>query len=233
MSGSAPYQLLPALSEAEYAALRESIAEHGIRVPIEVDEDGNILDGHHRAAIAEELGIDCPQVVVSNLDTETSKRTVALMLNLSRRHLTREQKRQVIAASIEADPHLSDREHARRCGASPTTVGTVRRSMSSVSKLDSDIEDQKVDRRVRVDAADPAAAIDKVIEHFGDDAFIWMLDRITAHFSVDHLDAMVKIYRAMPDTEDPGAVLTWISDTYGDDAADNIARSVLAKGGAR
>ena len=34
MSGSAPYQLLPALSEAEYAALRESIAEHGIRVPI-------------------------------------------------------------------------------------------------------------------------------------------------------------------------------------------------------
>ena len=103
MSGSAPYQLLPALSETEYAALRESIAEHGIRVPIEVDEDGNILDGHHRAAIAEELGIDCPQVVVSNFDTETAKRTVALLLNLSRRHLTRQQKREVIAASIAAN----------------------------------------------------------------------------------------------------------------------------------
>ena len=126
---AAPYQLLPALSEAEYAALRESIAEHGVRVPIEVDEHGTILDGHHRAAIADELGIDCPQVVVSNLDTETSKRTVALMLNLSRRHLTREQIRSVIAASITADPDLSDREHARRCGCSPTTAGTVRRSL--------------------------------------------------------------------------------------------------------
>lgn len=131
---AAPYQLLPALSEAEYAALRESIAEHGVRVPIEVDEDGNILDGHHRAAIAADLGIDCPRVVVSNLDTEQDKRTVALMLNLSRRHLTREQKREVVRASIAADPDLSDREHARRCGVSPTTVGTVRRE---VSKLDS------------------------------------------------------------------------------------------------
>lgn len=132
---AAPYQLLPALSEAEYAALRESIAEHGVRVPIEVDEDGNILDGHHRAAIAADLGIDCPRVVVSNLDTEQDKRTVALMLNLSRRHLTREQKREVIAASITADPDLSDREHARRCGVSPTTVGTVRKELE-VSKLD-------------------------------------------------------------------------------------------------
>ena len=126
---SAPYQLLPPLSEVEYDALRASIAEHGVRVPIEVDEHGTILDGHHRAKIADDLGIDCPQVVVSNLDTETSKRTVALMLNLSRRHLTREQKRQVIAASITADPDLSDREHARRCGVSPTTAGTVRRSL--------------------------------------------------------------------------------------------------------
>src|SRR5690606_35352495 len=120
------YQLLPPLSEVEYDALRASIAEHGVRVPIEVDDSGTILDGHHRAAIAAELGIDCPRVVVSNLDTETDKRTRALSLNLSRRHLTREQVRSVIAASITADLDLSDREHARRCGCSPTTVGTVR-----------------------------------------------------------------------------------------------------------
>lgn len=124
-----PYQLLPPLSADEYAALLASIAAEGIRVPIQVDEHGQILDGHHRAAIAAELGIDCPRVVVSNLDTETAKRTVALSLNLSRRHLNREQTRQVIAASIQADPDLSDREHARRCGCSPTTVGTVRRGL--------------------------------------------------------------------------------------------------------
>ena len=130
-----PYQLLPPLNADEYAALRDSIAADGIRVPIQVDENGAILDGHHRATIAAELGIDCPRVVVSNLDTEAAKRTVALSLNLSRRHLNREQMRQVIAASITADPDLSDREHARRLGCSPTTVGTVRKQIE-VSKLD-------------------------------------------------------------------------------------------------
>ncbi|HRY08350.1 MAG: ParB N-terminal domain-containing protein [Actinobacteria bacterium] len=144
---AAPYQLLPPLSETEYAALRESIHEHGVRVPIEVDENGNILDGHHRAAIAAELGIDCPQVVVSNLDTETDKRTVALMLNLSRRHLTREQVRSVIAASITADPQLSDREHARRCGCSPTTVGTVRKALE-VSELDTSMSRAEAEQRL-------------------------------------------------------------------------------------
>lgn len=132
---AAPYQLLPALTPDEYAALCDSIRAEGIRVPIQVDEHGAILDGHHRSRIAAELGIECPRVVVSNLDTEQAKRTVALSLNLSRRHLNREQTRQVIAASLAADPDLSDREHARRCGCSPTTVGTVRRE-SEASKLD-------------------------------------------------------------------------------------------------
>ena len=133
---NSPYQLLPELTPTEYAALRDSIAAEGIRVPVQVDEDGVILDGHHRARIADELGIDCPTVTVSNLDTETAKRTVALGLNLSRRHLNREQTRQVIAASLEADPHLSDREQARRLGVSPTTVGTVRKQLEVSTTVD-------------------------------------------------------------------------------------------------
>ena len=43
-----------------------------------------------------------------------------------RRHLSREQKRELIAESLRSDPILRDRDHARRCGASPTTVGRVR-----------------------------------------------------------------------------------------------------------
>lgn len=41
------YQLMPPLSGDEYAALRADVAEHGIRVPIDVDEHDVILDGHH------------------------------------------------------------------------------------------------------------------------------------------------------------------------------------------
>jgi hypothetical protein len=157
-----PYQLLPPLSDAEYAALRDSIAAEGIRVPVQVDERGVILDGHHRAAIAAELGIDCPTVVVSNLDTEAAKRTVALSLNLSRRHLNREQTRQVIAASIEADPDLSDREHARRCGCSPTTVGSVRRELE-VSDLDADQPDAPLSADQREEFERLTAEIDQYV----------------------------------------------------------------------
>lgn len=43
-----------------------------------------------------------------------------------RRHLSREQKRELIAESLRADPGLSNREHARRTGASDKTVQAVR-----------------------------------------------------------------------------------------------------------
>lgn len=45
----------------------------------------------------------------------------------------------LIAESLKADPQLSNREHARRTGASTTTVGTVRGELEDsgdVSKLD-------------------------------------------------------------------------------------------------
>ena len=135
------YQLLPSLTPDEYAALREDIAAHGIRVPIDVDESGAVLDGHHRQAIAAELGIDCPTRVVPGL-SEPQKRQHALVVNTARRQLTQAQRREVLAASITADPDLSDREHARRIGCSPSTVGAVRRELSGqVSNLDTHTED--------------------------------------------------------------------------------------------
>ena len=42
------YQVMPPLSPEEYAALKADIATRGVLFPVEYDEDGNILDGHHR-----------------------------------------------------------------------------------------------------------------------------------------------------------------------------------------
>lgn len=81
----------------------------------------------------------CPRNTARDLD-ETGKRTLACSLNLDRRHLNREQKREVIAKSLMADPQLSDRQHAERVGVSPTTVGNLRSTleeMGELSKLDS------------------------------------------------------------------------------------------------
>ena len=42
------YQLLPPMAPETYEVLKADIAVRGVVVPIDVDEDGNILDGHHR-----------------------------------------------------------------------------------------------------------------------------------------------------------------------------------------
>lgn len=95
------YQLLPPLSAEEYERLKADIALRGVMVPVEIDENGNILDGHNRAQIAGELGIDYPTVVRRGLP-EHEKRLHAVTLNLARRHLTDGQKT-LIGRTIEPD----------------------------------------------------------------------------------------------------------------------------------
>lgn len=122
---AAPFQVMPPLSDDEYAALRDDIAAHGVRVPVDVDQHGRILDGHHRARVCAELGIEVPTRVVEVAD-DAAAREHAYATNTARRHLTRDQRRSVVVRSLLADPGLSDRAHAARCGVSPTTVGNVR-----------------------------------------------------------------------------------------------------------
>jgi site-specific DNA-methyltransferase (adenine-specific) len=87
-SVSAPpkYQLLAPLRPEELAALEADVARRGILLPVETDEDGHILDGHHRAAIARRLGLPCP-TLVRRFASEQEKREHAIKMNLARRHL--------------------------------------------------------------------------------------------------------------------------------------------------
>lgn len=134
MTSPTPYQLLPRLSDEEYDALKADIAENGVRVPIDVDENGTILDGHHRAWITADLGIDCPKRVVADLSDE-QKRTHAVAVNVHRRSLSREQRRELIQRSLKADPQLSDRQHAARIGADHKTVGSQRSQLVASGEI--------------------------------------------------------------------------------------------------
>lgn len=120
-----PYQLMPPLSVDEYAALRADIEAHGIRVPIDVDEQGQTLDGHHRQQIAAELGIHCPTRVVAGL-TEEEKRSHAVAVNAHRRALTISQRRALVVAELARDPSRSDRVIGRLCGVDGKTVAAMR-----------------------------------------------------------------------------------------------------------
>lgn len=110
------YQLLPELTSDEYAALKDDIAKRGVQVPVEYDENGAILDGHHRVQICHELGIDdWPRVVRKGM-SEDAKRRHVIALNLARRHLS-ESQRALVAAKLAGLPKglRSDRADAQNC----------------------------------------------------------------------------------------------------------------------
>lgn len=159
------YQVMPPLSAEEYTALRADIAVHGIRVPIDVDEDGNILDGHHRAAISAELGIDCPTRLVAGL-SEDQKHHHALAVNTTRRTLTREQRHALIRAELERDPHRSDRALGRWLGVDGKTVGAIRHEMDAEKHAA-----ERAREQARVEACD---YLRKRVEYARDERPAWV-----------------------------------------------------------
>ncbi len=88
---TATYQLFDALPDDEYEALKASISAKGLLTPIARDQHGGVLDGHHREKACRELGIE-PRYEVLHCADDTERKVRALVMNLLRRHLTREQK---------------------------------------------------------------------------------------------------------------------------------------------
>ena len=132
-----PIVNLPPLPPDQASGLRDSIAVHGVLLPIAVDSDGpkrGIIDGIHRKKYADEFGYDCPKIVIPNLD-EQEKRVLARALNLARRQLNTDQKRQIIADQLRETPEYTDRRVAKMLGVSHPTVASVRLELSSVGKV--------------------------------------------------------------------------------------------------
>lgn len=129
------YQIAPHLSETDYAALKADIAARGVLVPVELDEEGNVLDGHHRLKACTELGItQYPKLVRKGL-SEDEKRQHARQLNLARRHLTQEQKRALIAEQLKETPEKSNNSIAQGLGVDDKTVGAVRQQLVDGSEI--------------------------------------------------------------------------------------------------
>ncbi len=76
------------LTPEEYEALKESIKKEGQKVPIVVNKQGIILDGHHRFKICKELGIE-PKYRIEEHEDEIE---YVLIANLLRRHYNAFQK---------------------------------------------------------------------------------------------------------------------------------------------
>ena len=122
------WQMMPPLSDKDYQRLKESIAKHGIlpgHEP-EIDEQGRIIDGHHRALICAELGKECPTRPAPHFATDEEAWDYAFAVNVHRRHLSIEQKRDLIAEWLRRHPGESNRGVASLVGTSDHTVARVR-----------------------------------------------------------------------------------------------------------
>jgi ParB-like chromosome segregation protein Spo0J len=129
--------LLPPLTPEEYAALKADIKKNNsvVVVPISIDDEYVVLDGHHRLRACKELGIErVPTRMHSALD-QAEKQDLALALNLNRRNLNREQKREVIAAVLRQDPKRSDRRIGEAVGVDNKTVGSVRAELEEREEI--------------------------------------------------------------------------------------------------
>lgn len=148
-----PYQLLPPLTDDEYTALKADIAErYDPAHPVVVDEDGNVLDGHHRFRACQELGITPPTVVLPGL-THEQKCEYALRANLARRHLTTVQKRALIRAELTRDGTRSDRHLGRLLGVDHKTVAAVRREGGEIPHSERLVADAEQILLLQSDAA--------------------------------------------------------------------------------
>jgi ParB-like nuclease family protein len=84
--------LVPELTKEEYESLKESIKQNGIWVPLIVNQDGVLLDGHHRYKACKELGIVEPHYIVKEVNNKYDEKFFVIDCNLKRRQLNNFQK---------------------------------------------------------------------------------------------------------------------------------------------
>jgi hypothetical protein len=88
--------------------------------------DGKIIDGRNRARACQKLGIE-PRYHERKFNSEAGIRDYIISKNIRRRHLTAEQKRDLIAKLLQADPTKSDRSVAKAAKTHHHAVKKVRK----------------------------------------------------------------------------------------------------------
>jgi len=133
------YQAMADLSDDEYRRLAEDIQQRGVLQPIITDETGTILDGHHRAALAEHFDLDESRepayVVLGDLDSDAEKIARAIKQNVLGRDTEDAVKSHAVKQYIETtwdrtdEDNLirpeTDTEVAEKLGVSQQLVSTV------------------------------------------------------------------------------------------------------------
>jgi hypothetical protein len=130
----------------EFDALVEDVRQHGLRLPILLWDDvaapmprkAWLLDGRNRLRALMAAGIepsDKHYAVVGHCESTRDPYAIVVALNIHRRNLTAEQKRELIDKLIKAQPEKSDLQIAKQAKASHHTVGKRRAKLEATGDV--------------------------------------------------------------------------------------------------
>jgi len=180
---------LPMPSDAEIDELARDIKVNGLWEPIAIWVDDReephgegpfpqfLLDGRGRRAALERLGITDPRkapyassdrvhpvrYLYASSEKGINPETFVLSMNVYRRHLTSEQKREAIAAFIKADPRASDHAIAKTLHVADRTVSRVRKE-SVPNSENPKMEHRSVERAKAAVRANPDASVSNIVK---------------------------------------------------------------------
>jgi ParB-like chromosome segregation protein Spo0J len=99
-------RLLPRMSDEEFEQLKSSIKVEGQHYAIIVNEDLEVLDGHHRFRACTELGLE-PDFEVRKFDDKLLEKKFVIEANLRRRHLNNFQLVELAVPLLEIEKALA------------------------------------------------------------------------------------------------------------------------------
>jgi hypothetical protein len=141
--------MFPLLEGDDFDKLVADIKANGLREKIDLYE-GKIIDGRNRYRALKQLGIEPDAgyfrkaIYTHTIGGETAPheqskddfvRAYVISKNIHRRHLTAEQKRDLINLLIKANPSKSNRQIARETKADHKTVGDEREDMEARGEI--------------------------------------------------------------------------------------------------
>jgi ParB-like chromosome segregation protein Spo0J len=148
-------ELFPLMSAEELRELAGDIKRNGLSLPVILwaptqalarKDDFSLLDGRNRLDAAELAGLSTSEILkkqakylygdkYNGVAPPVDPYEYVISANIHRRHLTAEQKRDLIARLLKATPEKSDREIGRQIKADGKTVAKVRADLEATAEF--------------------------------------------------------------------------------------------------
>jgi len=174
--------LFPPISEEDFGKLAADIKLNGLHQLI-VRYQGKILDGNNRYRACELVKI-APKFGDFTGD-DAAARNYVISANIHRRHLSPDQRREIIATLLKADPAQSNRQIADTAKVSHHTVGDVRSALETTGQIAQLETTTGADGKKRKKSGKPKVRSAKQVYHACQEQLI---DALLEFSSADHAE---------------------------------------------